>query len=185
MHFGHDPDLAPYPYDPERARALLREAGYPDGLELVVDVPTSLPDEASLLARIMAEQYARISITFSIRLFEDRLAYAEMVRAKHIDDACCFDSSPQSTFRVLREKLHGSVQGPWWQGYSAPEVDRLIDLAARTKDPSQRRRIYQQAFRAIHDDAPWIFLYNPTVCYGFGPRLRDWHPGTNGMIVFG
>jgi hypothetical protein len=38
-----------------------------------------------------------------------------MVRAKQIQDGCCFDSSPRSTFRVLREKLHSGLRGPWWE----------------------------------------------------------------------
>ena len=184
LHVGHDPGLAPYPYDPDRARTLLWDAGFLNGLELVVDVPTSLPDEALALARIMAEQYARIGITVSIRPYGDRLAYAEMVRAKQIDDACCFDSSPQSTFRVLREKLHGEIQGPWWQGYASSDVDGLINEASRTPNPTQRQRPYRQAYRQIHDDAPWIFLYSPLVSYACGPRLRDWRPGTNGVIQF-
>ncbi|GAG38646.1 unnamed protein product, partial [marine sediment metagenome] len=90
-HLGHDPSTPPYPYDPEKARALLVEAGCADGLQLVLDVPTSLPNEAPHLARRMAEQYAKVGIVTEVKEFTDRPGYANMVRAKQIDDACCFD----------------------------------------------------------------------------------------------
>ena len=184
LHLGYDADLAPYAYDPDRARALLNDAGYAGGLELTVDIPTSHPDEAPELTRVIAEQLSRIGVTLVIRAHQDRQAYAEMVRAKQIGDACCFDSSPQSTFRVLREKLDGRSKGPWWQGYTSPEVTALIDVAARTPDTNQRRQVYQQAVRVIHEDAPWLFLYSPDVRFVRGTRLGGWRPGPNGLIQF-
>ena len=182
LHFGCDPATPPYPHDPERAKALLAEAGYADGLRLVLDVPTVLPDEAPRLARLMAEQYAKVGITTEIREFTDRPGYADMVRAKQIDDACCFDSSPLSTYRVLREKLHSGTRGPWWQGYSNPEVDALIDQAQATADSVRRQELYRRAYRMIRDDAPWIFLYSPTYSWGVGPRVRGWSAGNDGLI---
>jgi peptide/nickel transport system substrate-binding protein len=182
LHFGQDPDLPPYPYDPARAIDLLREAGFGDGLEMTIDVPTRLPDEAEALAEALAADYAAIGVTVRTRTYEDRPAYAEMVRAKRIADACCFDSSPLSTYRVLLEKLHSGVAGPWWQGYANPEVDRLIDGAAKTVDDGRRKAIYREAYRIIRDDAPWLFLYTPRVIFGRGPRLRDWKPAINGLI---
>jgi peptide/nickel transport system substrate-binding protein len=182
LHFGCDPSAPPYPHDPEKARALLAEAGYADGLHLVLDVPTVLPDEAPHLARRMAQQYAEVGIVTEIKEFTDRPGYADMVRAKQIDDACCFDSSPLSTYRVLYEKFHSGVRGPWWQGYSNPEVDALIDQAQATADNARRRDLYRRAYRMIRDDAPWIFLYSPTYSWGVGPRVRGWSAGNDGLI---
>jgi peptide/nickel transport system substrate-binding protein len=181
-HFGCDPSTPPYPYDPAKARSLLAEAGYADGLRFVLDVPTILPDEAPHLARRMAEQYAEVGISTEVKEFTDRPAYADMVRAKQIDDACCFDSSPLSTYRVLREKFHSGVCGPWWQGYANAQVDALIDQAQATADNTQRRDLYRRAYRMIRDDAPWIFLYSPTYSWGVGSRARGWTAGNDGLI---
>jgi peptide/nickel transport system substrate-binding protein len=181
LHFGYDP-VAPYPCDPDKARTLLAEAGYPDGMQLVLDVPTTLPDEATVLAKRMVEQFARVGIDTKVREFSDRTAYAEMVRDKQMDDAACFDSSPLSTYRILREKLHSGVAGPWWQGYTNTEVDSLIDKARATCDVEQRRSLYQHAYRMIRNDAPWVFLYNPTLFWGVGPGARNFSPGINGLI---
>jgi len=181
-HLGYDPSTSPYGHDPAAARALLAEAGYADGLHLILDVPTSLPDEAPKLAQLMAEQYASVGITTEIKTFPDRERYADMVRAKRIDDACCFDSSPLSTYRIFREKVHSGVRGPWWQGYSNPEVDMLIDQAQAAVDIAVRRALYRRAHRIIRDDAPWIFLYSPIYLWGIGPRARGWTAGIDGLI---
>jgi len=44
--------------------------------------------------------------------------------------------------------------------YSNPQVDRLLTEAASTVDRDRRRRLYLQAQRIIHDDAPWIFMFS-------------------------
>jgi peptide/nickel transport system substrate-binding protein len=184
LHAGYDPACAPYPHDPALARALLAEAGYPVGVALTIDVPATLPDEAPALAAMLREQYAAAGIDLTVRIHHDRPAYADMVRAKQYGDLCCFDSSPFSTYRVLREKIHSGVRGPWWQGYANPEVDTLIDGAAATADDARRHAIYRQAYRIIHDDAPWVFLYNPDLAWAVGSRLAGWRPAADGIVRF-
>jgi peptide/nickel transport system substrate-binding protein len=183
-HLGHDPAVLPYPHDPARARALLSEAGYAGGLSLVFDIPTTHPDEAQRLAEIAARQLAAVGVTVQVKTFDDRPAYAEMVKAKRIDDACCFDSSPLSTWRVLREKFHAGVRGAWWQGYSNPEVDALLDQAAAVVAADRRQALYRRAYRLIRDDAPWIFLYSPALAWGLGPQAGMAEPGIDGAIRF-
>jgi peptide/nickel transport system substrate-binding protein len=184
LHYGHAPDVPRYPHDPDRARALLAEAGYRDGLTLTFDIPTRLPDEALALGEALQRDCRAIGVEVQLQVHTDRLAYARMVRAKQIGDGCCFDSSPLSTYRVLREKLHSRVAGPWWQGYANNEVDALIDVAATTLDDAERQAIYRRAYRTIRDDAPWIFLYSPLLVDGAGPRLAGWQPAINGLARF-
>ena len=175
-HFGYDPETPVYAHDPAKARALLAEAGYADGLKLVFDIPTTMPDEAPRLAEIMARQLAEAGVAVEIVAHEDRAAYSEMVREKRIRDGCCFDSSPRSTFRVLREKLHSGLRGPWWEGYENKEVDALIERAQATLGDAERQAIYRRIYRIVRDDAPWIFLYRPTNFWGVADRLKDWRP---------
>jgi peptide/nickel transport system substrate-binding protein len=183
-HFGYNPDTPVYPYDPDRAKALLAEAGYPDGLELVFDIPSTMPDEAPDLARMMAEQYGRVGITLDIVEHQDRAAYSEMVREKRINDAAAFDSSPRSTYRVLREKIHSGLQGPWWEGYRNERVDSLIEEAQATVSDPERQAIYREIYTLIRDDAPWIFLYRPTRYWGVSPAMEDWRPRADGLLIF-
>ncbi len=183
-HFGYNPETPRYPYDPDKARSLLAEAGYEDGLTLVFDIPTVSPDEMPELGRMMVEQYRRVGITLEIVEHPDRPAYSEMVREKRINDAAGFDSSPRSTYRVLREKIHSGLRGPWWEGYENEEVDSLIEKAQATVSDADRQAIYRQIYTIIRDDAPWIFLYNPTLYWGVGPTMKDWKPRADGLLIF-
>ncbi|MGW8265361.1 MAG: ABC transporter substrate-binding protein [Longimicrobiales bacterium] len=183
-HFGYNPETPVYPYDPERARSLLAEAGYGDGLTLTFDIPSVMPDEAPALARMMAEQYSGVGISLEIVEHQDRAAYSEMVREKRINDAAAFDSSPRSTYRVLREKIHSGLRGPWWEGYDNPEVNALIEQAEATFSDPERQAIYRRIYTIIRDDAPWIFLYSPIRYWGVGPLLDDWRPRADGLLIF-
>ncbi len=183
-HFGYNPETPVYPYNPEKARSLLAAAGHADGLSLVFDIPSGMPDEAPDLARLMAEQYARVGISLEIVEHQDRAAYSEMVRAKRINHAAAFDSSPRSTYRVLREKLHSGLQGPWWEGYQNAEVDALIDQAEATFSDPERQAIYRRIYSMVTDDAPWIFLYSPTRYWGVSSEWPDWKPRADGLLIF-
>lgn len=62
LHFGHDPATQPYVYDPVRARELLAAAGYPHGLQLTLNIPTTSPDESIELAQQLSGQWAEAGI---------------------------------------------------------------------------------------------------------------------------
>jgi peptide/nickel transport system substrate-binding protein len=181
-HYGYNPETERYPYDPDQARRLLSEAGYPDGLKLTIDIPTRMPDEGPEVGEMMKEHYGRIGVNVNIVSYTDRAAYAEMVRDKVIHDMCCFDSSPISTYRVLREKIHSGYKGPWWEGYHNDEVNGLIDVAQKTFDNTKRAGIYQRVFQMVRDDAPWVFLYRPTYFWAVSKKLGDWVPTDRGKV---
>ena len=183
-HFGYNPEVTAYPYDPEKARSLLAEAGYSDGLKLVFDIPSVMPDEAPLLTQMMVEQFKQVGISVEVKEHKDRAAYAEMVRNKNINDACCFDSSPRSTYRVLREKIQSTLRGPWWQGYENKEVNSLIKQAEATVNDTERQKIYRKIYTIIRDDAPWIFLYRPTRFWVVRSTMKDWKLRTDGLLIF-
>jgi peptide/nickel transport system substrate-binding protein len=182
VHLGFDPGPAPIPFDPTRARALLKQAGYGEGLSLTLDSPTSLPDEAVRLSEVLSDQLMRIGVEIKVVYTEDRELYANKVRLKNIHDMCVFDSSPLSTFRVLKEKVDARFEGSWWQGYHNQDVEKLLDTAQSTADDSRRKAIYQQCFRLLREDPPWLYLYNVMNITGMAPHLSAWQLPAHGVI---
>jgi len=181
-HFGFDPAQPDFPCDPRRARTLLREAGYGQGLSLTLDSPISLPNEARRLSRALSRQLARIGVAMDIVYTEDRELYANKVRLKDIHDMCVFDSSPLSTFRVLKEKVDARFAGSWWQGYHNAPVEKLLDQAQSTADNARRRDIYRQCFRLLNEDPPWLYLYNYMEITYVAAALSAWQFPAHGVI---
>lgn len=182
-HLGYDPSRHLYGPDLARATRLLEESGQVPRVTL--DVPERLPDESRTLASALAEMWSQIGIETTIKVHRDRPAYALMVRDKKIQDAACFDSSPSSTFRLLWEKFHSGNRGPWWQGYVNPALDQIVDRARSTPDVGQREALYRAAFSMIAEDAPWVFLYNPSRVFSISDRLAGWTPSVDGYVRFG
>ena len=181
-NLGFDPQRPPYPHNPSKAKALLAEAGY-QGETLHIDVPTRIPDEAPEVTELLREQLESIGVDLQLHFHQDRSAYADMVRAKKLQDAAFFDSSPMSSYRLIREKFHSEVQALWWLGYHNDEVNAAFAQAQRSPDLETRRRLYQRMQHRIHDDAPWLFLYNPYEAWGVGAKAKGWQPQPGGLLV--
>jgi peptide/nickel transport system substrate-binding protein len=181
-HLGYNNNTKFYQYEPNHAKELLNKAGYSNGMKITIDLPKTMPDEAPELGQIMKKYYEKIGIDVEIMSYRDRRAYAEMVRDKKIHDLCCFDSSPLSTFRVLREKIHSRINGPWWEGYRNLLVDQLIDQSQITFEIHEREAIYKKIFQIIRDDAPWVFLYRPTYFWILDIALKNWVPTSIGIL---
>ena len=189
LHLGFNPDAEGFGFDPDRAqRELDADPGF--GGQLTLDVPDTLPDEAIELANHISNYLGAIGIRVEIAIHTDRPGYAESVKNKQIGDAACFDSSPASTYRLLREKFDSRLAGPWWLGYRNADVDAAIDLGARTADVAARRAIYRRAYNLISEDAAWLFLYNPkrltAIRVECSANLEppDWTPSLGGLITF-
>ena len=181
-HFGYDAQAPPIDCDRMRARSLLREAGFGGGLSLTLDSPTSLPNEAVRLSEALQDQLARIDVDIDIVYTEDRELYANKVRRKEIHDMCVFDSSPLSTFRVLKEKVDARFKGSWWQGYHNEVVEKLLDTAQATTDTARREALYRQCFRELNQDPPWLYLYNAMHVTCLSASLSGWRAPAHGVI---
>jgi peptide/nickel transport system substrate-binding protein len=185
LHVGYDPSVPGYPYDPEKAMRLMAEADHKGGLSLLVNKPGGNAYRTQELIEVVGEMYSKVGVTVEVDSYDglEPGGYSDKVRSKDIGDMCWFDSSPLSTFRVMREKLHSGLRGPWWEGYENPGVDRLIEEAAATVDLRDRKGIYERIYRMTSLDPPWVFLYRPMYFWGVGPSLRGWAPGVDGLIL--
>lgn len=181
VHFGADP-IKRVPHDPDLARQLIKDAGHENGLVLAVDCPTRLPDEAERLCAALKAQLMDVGIDLTIKTYEDREAYAHMVRRKEIADMCVFDSSPMSTFRVLFEKIDSRVAGAWWQGYANPQVEELLDRARRQVDVEMRAALYAEVYRDLQADPAWLTLYTANRRIGLAGHHPDFTMPADGVI---
>jgi peptide/nickel transport system substrate-binding protein/oligopeptide transport system substrate-binding protein len=170
---GYDPDLRGYYYHPEKAKRLLAEAGYPDGVGFPVVQIWSVHQAETTKAELAAYQkhLADLGVKAEIHYAPDWPAYKAMmeqgklpmfrlVRLADIPDPDNF----------LAPMLHSSSPTNY-TFYRNPLVDRLLERARREVDDAERIELYREVERLVMDDAPWIaqnyhvfdYLYQPYV----------------------
>ncbi len=173
-HFGYDPGVKPYPYDPERAKALLKEAGYGDGLTLTFHSPMGRYVKDKEFAEAIAGQLARIGVTIKVQTHEWGSYVGRIFSPEGpgpmwtIGWAGTFDADG-----LLYPLLHcGEAFSKWCN----KEFDSLLEQARSTLDQEERKRLYAEAVKLSHEEAPWIFLHIVVDAYGVSNRVQNWEP---------
>jgi peptide/nickel transport system substrate-binding protein len=143
------------PRDPEAARALLAEAGYPDGLELDLHVPDTgdRPD----LAVVLKEQWAEAGINVNVIVEPESVYYGENGWLEVDLGITGWGSRPVPQF-YLDVML---VTGAQWNEahFSDPELDELAALAGTTLDEEERIEAYKEIQRILIERGPIIIPY--------------------------
>ena len=171
---GHDPNFKGLENDPERARRLLADAGYPGGrgfppVELFVRA--SSPDLRRTCAVVAEDLNKNLGIKVAIRELEWGVFLAQRNQGKMPFYFLRWSADYLDPQNFLSLMLHSQAQENTL-GYSNPEFDRLCDQADVLRDQEERFKLYRQAEAIAVDDCPWIPLYFQVDIELWNPRLR-------------
>ncbi len=177
--FGHNPDLYEYKYNPEKAKALLKEAGYPDGFKVELDVVASRKD----LAEAVSANLADVGITAPVRVWEKSVIRPDWKKPEKKRDMYLTDWGNGSLDPVglMTPVLRSGGRGNF-SGYSNSKVDALIDKAVVEIDRKKRAAYYREAEAILNDDVPMVFLWLPREIYGVSNRIGGWQPKADSQI---
>ncbi len=177
--FGYNPDIEPYPYDPEKARELLAEAGYADG----VDIRLQFTDGRYVRDRAIAEAITAQLAEVGIRLDANLSEFSQWLEVFNTDGNGFMVVSQEDNVMTLMAPNFASTSESFKRyGYANPEVDALIEEGLVTIDVEEREAIYQELNQVLHDDAPWVYMWNPEDIYGIVDSLSGFEP--NGVGYF-
>jgi peptide/nickel transport system substrate-binding protein len=167
---GFDPDLAPYEFDSDKARSLLKEAGHGDGLEVRLEITTgSRVDVAEAIAAQLNEAgFSASIVTSEIATFNGSWKEASAPALRLVTWGPLYD--PHSLLSLVY------AGDGFLSRYSNAEVDALIADAGQETDPTARQGLYQQLGELMHEDAPAIFLWNLVSGYGVSEDAAAWTP---------
>jgi len=169
-YFGFNPALQPIPYDPARARALLREAGYPNGLELEFEVPLGRYLLATEIAQAIAAQLEEVGVRVKLTELEfgrwiDKYVNAgNMAQMSYIGQA--WPTLDADGLLTLFEA------GNRYAYYENQDFARLIREARATTNQQRRLDLYRRATETMCQDPPNIFLFAQPQTYAYSPRVR-------------
>lgn len=179
--YGADPRIAPYPFDLSTAVTMLDEAGLraKDGkrfkIELIVRASERTPTMDEMLA-IFRHDLASIGVDLDIAYLDSRTFFDRILLLEF--DAALFGWLPSIPDPDPYELLHSSqiTGGPNFAGFSDPRVDELLDKARSTADRSERKALYHEVHRLVHEQTPYTMLYAPYGHYAWNRRVRGLNP---------
>lgn len=153
-------------HDPERARELLAEAGYPDGIEMTLYVP-NLPSRVAL-AQALAAQWAEAGITITIEPQEEAVYYADNGWLEVDLGITPWGSRPVPQIYLDVAYKSGAI---WNEAhFSDLELDEQIETAGSSTDPDERVAAYKEVQRILNERGPVIIPY---FFAQFGVMLTD------------
>ena len=167
--WAYEPDIFTFTYDPEKAKQLLDEAGYPDPdgpgplprLRLTLKVSTN--EEVRLQSTVIQQDLRRVGIELDVRSYEFATVFADILKGNFQIMSLQWVGGAVIDPDILRRVFHSTQVPPagFNRGYyNNPEVDRLIDLASVTLDEQRRKEYYGAAQRIIAEDAVYIPIWN-------------------------
>ena len=181
-HVGHNPDVEPYPYDPDEAERLVEESGHA-GVEITLQTPIGryLGDvEIAQAAANQIDSLSNVSCELEQREFS---SLVQDITTGNIEDKPHFnllgwgngefDGSQTITPLMTSDGALTIMENE--------ELDGLIADAEATQDPDERVDILQEANELAHDLAPWVFLHQQFSVYGVSSDI-SWEPRSDEFI---
>lgn len=163
--FGYTP-IGTYEYNPEKARELLAEAGYPDGINVTLHSPTGRYMQDIQISEAVQSYLADVGINATIKTLEWSSYLADIARPKEeaiVEIAMMgWGVSTGDADQGLYNILHGTQHTPQGSNrafYDSPAFNDLLDQARVETNEDARKALYAEALQVAYDEAPWIFLH--------------------------
>jgi peptide/nickel transport system substrate-binding protein len=173
---GCDPSVAPFAYDPERAKALLREAGYPNGFDFSISTTSGAYPGDRDITLALADQLTRVGVRTKVNVTEYGVQL-KSVQGRQLPEDGWFtrftDFFGLSTIIPFRAFYSPGEWSLWRPGHR--EFDQLVESANAARDEAQMRDLSRRIQLLYKEEAPAISLFTAPNVYGMHPDL-DWTP---------
>ncbi|MBV9248959.1 MAG: ABC transporter substrate-binding protein [Acetobacteraceae bacterium] len=174
---GYDPSIKPDPYEPEQAKKLLVEAGYPNGFGLTLHGPNDRYVNDYRIVEAIAQMWTRVGVKTIVdtmpaaTYFSRAIRFEFTIRLTGWASDTGEDSSNLTTLVASSnpEKGRGAIFDP--THYSNPAVDAIIEKSLTTIDNDQREELYRQAERMAMPELPLIPIHHQMNVWGIRKGL--------------
>jgi len=190
-HFFGYADMPPYTYDPEKAKKLLAEAGYPQGFKVVLMHPTGRYLMDKQASEAIQAYLSKVGITVELKTMDWPSFVAELLKPL---DQKTFDMvflgwgpAVADAHFALFGQFHSAQAPPKGLAaahYNNSEVDKFLELGMTELNESKRAEYYRKAIEIIWRDAPWIFLYTQKWFFASSASLQEFKVHIDGEQVY-
>ena len=175
--FGYNAALKPFPFDQARAKQLLAEAGRAGGIDVTLYAGSGTMVNDKFLLEAIADMWAKVGIRAKVEMMEMG-ARQRMNNERTVPPSGIMLINPQSTLLdadgSLWRLFHPSgFGGKYWVGSQPGQrFHELMEQGRTTLDQRKRRELYTEATQIIHDEKPWLELFQEVVVYGTSKRMN-------------
>jgi peptide/nickel transport system substrate-binding protein len=160
-----------YQYDPEKARQLLAEAGYPNGFEVTYTVPNI--DRFTLPATIIQENLRAVGINMGIEVMETQAFLADLRSERGLEMFSLSRSQDATPDRVLYTWHHsGEIPGNNWARIDDPEVDAWLDEAVTTMDEERRGELFGKVQERVAAGNYYYYIDHENMIFAVHDRVE-------------
>ena len=185
-HWAYEKDVATYDFDPEKAKKLLDEAGYPergDQPRFKLTYKTSLTDTARQKAEIIQQQLKNVGIEVQVRTFDWSTLFADIKAGNFQFYSLQWVgiSEPDIYYLAFHSNSvppNGANRGH----YINPELDALIEKGRLTLIQEERKKIYSKIQKIIARDLPYVSLWHPDIVVVQKHGLSGFSPYPDGDL---
>lgn len=177
-NLGYDDSLTPYPYDPDKARELLAEAGYADGFEIGFACPTGAYTNFEQVCEAIGGYLNDVGITFEggeIQFMESG-QYWDLEAKKELPPL--FGDSWSTADGEALNRLDGALGGAdaSYSAWGTSTIDDYLTKISTTVDTDARGKLYAELQQALYDDPPFIYLYQPNTFEAINAAVQNYKP---------
>jgi peptide/nickel transport system substrate-binding protein len=171
-------DVEPFAYDPEQARELLAEAGYPDGFEIGMSCPIGAYTNFEEVCQAVAGYLEEVGITLAggeVEFMETGV-YWDLQANKELP--ALFGDSWSASEGEAYPRLFGALGGmdASYSAWSDPQIDEYMTQIAQTFDREARGEIYAELQQYMIDNPPFIYLYVPNSFEAISDEVQGYAP---------
>ncbi|MDR3331589.1 MAG: ABC transporter substrate-binding protein [Synergistaceae bacterium] len=169
--FGSEPSLIDsYNYDPERAKTLLKEAGYSDGFEMTFQCSNGSSVMDSEIAQAIAAMLRQVGIKVNLELLVPS-AYNDVYASRTVKDAfmCNFGLGYFDPSYGLNSFSTNYCKG--LNNWADPYFNETFDAARANMNDGEREQAYRDLQKYVAEQRPYVFICNITVAYGIQEKL--------------
>lgn len=157
--FAYDDELEGYPYDPEKAKELLAEAGYPDGFDTTLWTNDNPVRET--IAEVVQGHLKEVGVNAEIETVEWGTYLERTAAGEHdmfiLGWVTVTGDADYGLYALFHSSQHGGAGNRTF--YTNPEVDKLLEKGRVSPDEDTRLEAYKEAQEIIVEDAPQLLLY--------------------------
>lgn len=171
-YFGYAQDLRGVSYDPDKAKQMFAEAGFPNGFQVTFKYPSGRYPQDKEISEAIAAQLLKVGVRTQQTVMEPGEFLTQLSRLG-LRDMFLFGTLPPPDAHYFYTQYICDFRYAYW---CRRDFDALMAKAASTSDDKERLKLYREMALLMQDDPPQVTLFAPSDLYAAAKNVAGWRP---------